>query len=208
MAPHSIVNISSPNGRSINNGITSTLTYASIDNAVALVHTLGNWVLMAKLHLQDAYHLVPVHPSDRPLLSMHVEGWTLYGYNLTIRFAVDSKNLFSTRLIWLVHNQHFRLHYLDDILIMGLPSSTHCKHATLQLCKELEMQVAAEKTKGPSIILTFLGIEIDTHRCQLCLPQEKLGDLTHSLNGCCIAVQKVRKCLPTERGQKRPLFPP
>ena len=65
------MDLSSPEGASVNDGISSALTsiqYASIDDAVQTIHRLGNGTLMAKLDLKAAYRSVPVHPDDRPLL--------------------------------------------------------------------------------------------------------------------------------------------
>ena len=44
-------------------------------------------------------------------------------------------------------------------------------------CDRLGFPVAFHKVEGPSPILTFLGIEIDTLQCQLRLPQAKLSTL-------------------------------
>ena len=66
-----IVDLSSPPGFSVNDGIDSSLTslhYLSLDDAVAIIQHLGPGTLMAKLDLKSAYRLVPVHPDDRILL--------------------------------------------------------------------------------------------------------------------------------------------
>ena len=56
-------------------------------------------------------------------------------------------------------------HYLDDLLILGLPaSSTRCGQSpqrALKVCQSLGVPVVPEKIQGPSTTLTFLGIEID-----------------------------------------------
>ena len=212
-----IVDLSSPKGRSVNDGISSalcSLTYASIDDAVAIFRLLGKGALMAKLDLQEAYRMVPVHPSDRPLLGMQWKGGLYIDASLPFGLCSAPKifSALADGLIWMVHNQGFRhaLHYLDDFLLMGPPSSTHCKealHATLQLCKEFGVQVAVEKTEGPSTILTFLGIEIDTCHCQLRLPQEKLRDLTQRLNYWMLHRRQTSQGVsPRRTGTKRDLL--
>ena len=68
-----IVDLSSPSGSSVNDGISPSLcsvSYAGLDEAISLLHTMGSGAWMAKLDLQHAYHIVPVHPDDRPLLGM------------------------------------------------------------------------------------------------------------------------------------------
>ena len=44
----------------------------------------------------------------------------------------------------------------------------------LKVCLELGVPIAHEKTEGPVQIITYLGLEIDTVRGQVCIPREKL----------------------------------
>ena len=187
-----IVDLSSPMGRSVNDGISSafcSLTYASIDDAAGILRTLGKGALMAKLDLKDAYRVIPVHPYDRPLLGMQWKEGIFIDATLPfgLRSAPKIFSALADGLLWMVHSQGFiySLLYLDDFLLIGPASSSYCEealHTTLQLCSELGLQVADEKTEGPATIITFLGIEIDCYRHQLRLPQEKLRDLTRLLN--------------------------
>ena len=74
--PHSdkwrlIVNLSSPEGYSVNDGICPDLTsvvYASVDNAVEIIRHLGLGTELVKIDLKDAYRVIPVHPQDHHLL--------------------------------------------------------------------------------------------------------------------------------------------
>ena len=76
--PHSdkwrlIVDLSSPRGRSVNDGISSalcSLQYASVDNAVDIIRCLGQSTELVKLDLSNAYRIVPVHPDDQPWLGV------------------------------------------------------------------------------------------------------------------------------------------
>ena len=68
---------------------------------------------------------------------------------------------------------------------MGPPGSPACAealHTTRQLCEDLGIPIAEEKTEGPTTTLTFLGITIDSHAQQLHLPQEKLQELLQHIN--------------------------
>ena len=68
-----IVDLSFPKGHSINDGIAPTICsikYASVDDAVNIIHALGRNTLMAKLDLKSAYRMVPVHQEDQWLLGM------------------------------------------------------------------------------------------------------------------------------------------
>lgn len=75
-------------------------------------------------------------------------------------------------------------HYLDDFLFLGPPESKQCSNslrAALAVCNHLGVPVAPEKTEGPTSVLIFLGIEIDTVAGQIRLPQEKLIKLQTSV---------------------------
>ena len=66
------------------------------------------------------------------------------------------------------------MHYLDDFLGICLPSSSLvAKHKAiiLDLFQFLNVPVSTEKVEGPSTVLTFFGLELDTDRLEVCLPQ-------------------------------------
>ena len=74
---------------------------------------------------------------------------------------------------------HGQVHYLDDFLF-GRPHSSEASenlHLALQVCRQLGIPVATHKTKGPSTVLTFLGILVDSSRMELRLPTDKLHRL-------------------------------
>ena len=72
-----IVNLSAPEGKSVNDGIDkelSSLSYVSVDEVAAAVTRLGKGTQMAKMDIRQAYRNIPVHPQDRPLLGMQWMG--------------------------------------------------------------------------------------------------------------------------------------
>ena len=69
-----------------------------------------------------------------------------------------------------------------------------------QVCKQLGMPLAPEKSEGPCTCMKYLGIELDTIAVQLHLPREmKLDAAMHHTNGDHLApkeeVQKARPML-------------
>ena len=69
---------------------------------------------------------------------------------------------FDTTLHWILEHNHGAtlLHYLDDFLLLGPPGSPTCQDSMsnmLQVCQELGMPVAMEKSEGPATCLTFLA---------------------------------------------------
>ena len=72
---------------------------------------------------------------------------------------------------------HRIMHYLDDFLLFGAPGSGQCCQAlqlAMDCCTRLGVPIAESKTEGPTERITFLGIELDTEKGELRLPEEKL----------------------------------
>ena len=79
-------------------------------------------------------------------------------------------------------------HYLDDFLIFGRPDSDEglrYRQLVLQVLEDLNIPVAWPKLEGPSTLVTFLGILIDTVRLELRLPPPKLARLRSLLSQWC-----------------------
>ena len=73
------MDLSSPRGRSVNDGISSSLcslSYASVDNTVNIITMLGRGTSLIKIDLSNAYRMVPVHPVDQSLLGIRWQGET------------------------------------------------------------------------------------------------------------------------------------
>ncbi len=52
-----------------------------------------------------------------------------------------------------------------------------------QVCQEAGMPTEPEKDKGPATVLVFLGMELDSEKLEIRLPQEKLDRLRSTLQG-------------------------
>ena len=68
-----ILDLSSPEGHSVNDGIPKpafTVQYVSVDAFIEGIMTLGRGTLMAKFDMATAYRNVAIHPEDRPLLGI------------------------------------------------------------------------------------------------------------------------------------------
>ena len=89
---------------------------------------------------------------------------------------------FSTAIEWIAQNKlHINdiLHLLDDFLIIS-PTEDLCRKQLdlfLLLCSYLTIPMSPdhEKTVGPSQIISFAGIELDSILMEARLPQEKLA---------------------------------
>ena len=75
-------------------------------------------------------------------------------------------------------------HYLDDFFLVCPPDSPKCAQSVqdmLQLCSTLGIPVTMDKLEGPSTVITYLGIELDSQQRELRLPPAKLNDLLQEL---------------------------
>ena len=120
-----IVDLSSTEGRSVNDGISPedcSLTYISVDNIAECVGALGRGTLLAKSDVKQAYRQVPVHPEDRALLGMFWR-WR-YFVDATLPFGLLSAPLIFSALAdaleWVVRQAGVRyiFHYVDDFIII------------------------------------------------------------------------------------------
>jgi len=71
------------------------------------------------------------------------------------------------------------IHYLDDFL-GGDEDNQSCHNIMLtfrSVMKELSVPLAEEKSEGPSKVIVFLGIELDTNKMIVRIPQEKLDNI-------------------------------
>ena len=179
-----ILDLSAPSSHSVNDGIKPELcsmSYSSVDQAAKIIATLGRQARMAKIDIAHAYRNVPVHPEDRLLLGMR---WQEAVYIDTVlpfglRSAPKIFSALADTLEWiLLRNQvpHI-IHYLDDYFTAGAPGSDQCAQhleTITSICNKLGFPLAKDKVEGPSTVLIFLGILLDSSKMELRLPVEKL----------------------------------
>ena len=187
-----IVDLSSPKGMSVNDGIDKeacSFHYASVAEAARRIVACGQGALMAKLDLKSAYRMVAVHPGDSPLLGIQWDGTTYVDSALPfgLRSAPIIFSAVADGLAWALFKSgvDYSLHYLDDFFFCGPRSSTSCQEAldtAIPLCSRLGLPVAPEKIEGPTTSLTFLGIRLDSVTMSLSLPRDKLLSMKKLLN--------------------------
>ncbi|XP_066928822.1 uncharacterized protein [Clytia hemisphaerica] len=181
-----VLDLSSPPGISVN-GIDQELcrvSYSSFDEAVSMVRSLGKGCWMAKIDIRHAFRLCPVHPDD----------WWLLGYEWLGRFYVDVCLLFGNRsspcifnafadaLQWiLVHKFSISAltHYLDDFFLCSLlfSKARYWMDLIQAVFGLVRVPIAEDKLEGPTQVITYLGIEIDSLSFTIRLPSDKLTRL-------------------------------
>ena len=180
-----IMELLSPRSRRVNDGISpvlASLRYSRINNAVRFLSAFRGPVDLTKIDPKSAYRMIPVHPADSALLGVRWHGDVFVDAALPFGLRSASK-IFSAvadALLWVMLRSGVSaaIHYLDDFLLMG---SENLRQYTVNLQRALDerlgVPVPHAKTEGPSLVIVFLGIEIDTVSRSLCLPPEKLSRL-------------------------------
>ena len=179
-----ITDLSYPPGASVNDGIAPdlcSLVYTSVEQVATVAEKFGPGALLAKIDVESAYRLIPVHLVDRPLQAVEWEGAIYIDPMLPfgLRSAPKIFNAIADALEWCVRKAGVRhiFHYLDDFIVIGAPASPQCARALEALnltCATLGVPIADHKREGPTTCLTFLGIEVDTCAGELRLPKDKL----------------------------------
>ena len=195
---HTIFHLSFPKtGESINSFIEDdfSLQYIKIDDAIAALIRLGRGPYLAKTDIESAFRQFPVQPEDWELLGMY---WNnSYYFDKVLPFGLRSApyifNQLSDALEWILLNKCFISyvgHILDDFLIMepatlaGLPSQA-CQTSLSNMLltfNTLGVPIAEHKTEGPSLIIEFLGIILDSQKMEARLPPDKLNRLSTELD--------------------------
>ena len=179
-----IIDLSSPDNHSVNDGIDpafTSLSYTRIEQVAQAVLDLGPGTQLAKIDVKSAFRVIPVHPDDRPLLGMLWEDQLYVDTALPFGLCSAPKlfNTLADALEWIAKHMgiDFLWHYLDDFITIGCPDSEECAfflQLLINLCALLGLPLAVEKVEGPSTCIPFLGIEIDSVAQELRLPSEKL----------------------------------
>ena len=182
-----IMDLSRPFDNSVNDFISKeafTLRFSNIDEAVALVISTGVGAYMAKMDVKSAFRLIPVRKEDWNLLGYCHDNQ--YYFDLVLPFGLRSSpaifNRLSEFIKWLLITKgpsRDWIHYMDDFFVV-CRSKTECEKAMkymTQLCEDLGVPLAENKTEGPSQILTFLGVGIDGIKQTLFVPASKMQEI-------------------------------
>ena len=131
-----IVDLSSPWGSSVNDGINPddfSMHYIKLDQVISMVAKHGPGATMAKFDVEAAYCNIAVHPEDRYLLGMKWRGQ--FFVDLALPFGLCSVpyifNCVADMVEWIILNKYSvadLMHYLDDFLTAG-------PHASEQLLR-------------------------------------------------------------------------
>ena len=153
---------------------------------------------MAKTDIKQAFRLLPVRREDWPLLGIKWQGQ--YYVDKCLPFGLRSAPFLYNRTAeafeWIlkhVYGVKHIIHYLDDFFIVGPTGSVQCQkdlEAIRTAAELLGIPIAVEKTVGPTVVIVFLGIELDSSSGTIRLPHQNLSELMATLQ----AWRQRRKC--------------
>ena len=153
--------------------------YSSIDDAVAL-SSPSCWY--GKLDLSNAFLSFPLHPTAIPYFTFSFDE-KLYRFS-RMPFGLATAPLVCTQLLSVVvHALRGRIHrviaYLDDFLFIC--DSAEALSLALEFAHEVfasfGLVVNSSKTEGPTQVITFLGVELDSVACTTACPPSRLREL-------------------------------
>lgn len=182
-----IHHLSYPESESINSYIDPTVCsvkYTSFDEAVKLVQNLGQGCKLFKSDIKSAYRLIPIRPSDFELLGFCYDKKFYFDKALPFGASISCITFerFARFLEFCVKsnlNSDHLEHYLDDFI--GGGSTTEDCALALSVFKdtmsELGVPLANEKTEGPTEILVFLGLELDSVQMVVRIPTAKIQEV-------------------------------
>ena len=188
-----IIDLSFLSGVSVNDGIPDSeahVKFSSVNDAIDMIIRCGRSCLMAKFDIKAAYRILPIHLEDRFLFGMKWREKIFIDLCLAfgLRSACKIFNNFADILAWILKFWGFTwflIHYLDDFFLVAPPNSNECSNnlsTCKAICAELGVPLAEEKTLGPSTVITFLGIELDSVKFEARLPVPKLVKVKSAVN--------------------------
>ena len=185
------------------------LVLSSFGHAARNVCELGAGCWLIKLDIKAAYKQVPVRREDWPLLGFMWEDQ--YYFERVLPFGLRSScrlwEMYATALDYIIqkvlvvqgapHHTRRTVHYVDDFLfiVKTEASARALLPRVLELCAELGLPMADDKTEGPAHCLTFLGIELDTVAMEARLDAKRMAQLHDELSSWAVGSQATLKQL-------------
>ena len=181
-----ITDCSRPIGKSMNYHCDSLLNVFCFKNVDNVVSMLNHNDYMTVIDIKAAYRAVPILAEHRTF-----QGF-IWKFNGESRWFVDNRLCFGLRLgpMYFNYISNFIydilssrglniVNYLDDFIAVphDLESSLAAQDEIVKCLRYLGFHVAFDKLIFPSRCVTYLGIEIDSVRMELRLPEGKVQKL-------------------------------
>ena len=143
----------------------STVSYATIKDAVSLIQSLSKPAFMAKTDISDAFRIIPLHPSQYHLAGFFWKGFYCdkclpMGCSSSCKIFEE----FSTALKWILATKFGIknvVKILDDFLFIE-PDKTSCSNSLqkfITLCNDIGVPLGEHKTVGRQTMLAYLPLD-------------------------------------------------
>ena len=188
-----IVDLSWPVGFSVNDGISKNmylgevinLHYTSVEEVCKMVMEAGPGAVIYKRDLRHAYRQIPVDPRDYRYLGYY---WDEEFYFDTV-LAMGQRNAAmacsrTTNAVMHMHRQagHVGTSYLDDLIGVAKPEMGDVAYDSLGiLLEELGLSENYTKACPPCTVQIVLGVEIDTVKGTISVPDDRLAEILELL---------------------------
>jgi hypothetical protein len=157
-----------------------SLSYVTIDDAIAIIKRLGPGTWLCKFDVKAAFKILPITKNV----------WPYYGICWENKFYFATRLVFGSRsspkifdclakaVEWIAlenYGINNLLHLLDDFLALDRPNFEPMRTMAIMthIFNSLRIPLAAHKTRGPTRELEFLGIILDSARMEARLPDNK-----------------------------------
>ena len=185
------MHLSHPPCTSVNDSIPIeefSLRYITTDAAADAIMSLGRGCYLVKADIKSAFRLCLMRTADWPILGFQWEGKFYFDRVLPfgLRSAPFTFNCLEEALCWILRHNYsvgIIMHYLDDYLTAAHSQAEYEAnlHQLIIVFGHLGIPLAEEKLEGPSTVIPFLGIVLDSVRLEARLPEDKLSLIKESL---------------------------
>jgi len=163
--------------------------YTSFDRVLLTVSQLGAGAELARMDILSAFRLLILHPDEFELFCFCFKDQFYFDKCFPMGCSASCAlfEKFSSFLEWAIRFKSGKEsieHYLDDFLLAGKAGSgesLHLMNIFRSICSDIGVPLAEDKTLGPSCIMTFLGLEIDTIERVIRIPKDKLLEVGEKL---------------------------
>ena len=183
-----IVDLSSPHDDQKHESINSlidkdmcSLSYVKIDDAIKAIKNQGKGAILCKTDISNAFKLLPIKPEQMPFFMIK---WreSYYVYTRLVFGCRSSPKIFdnlSQAICWIAENNYgvsIIFHLLDDFLTVQSPDSDGYRTMALltHIFGKIQVPLSKSKTVGPTSVLEYLGIVLDSERMEARLPRDKI----------------------------------
>ncbi len=189
-----ISDCSFPDGKSVNDGLDKEiyegevmgLRYPTIDALVKMIHEQKSGCLLFKTDFRKFFRMLKIDPGEIHLLGLNWENSMYFDCSLVMGLCIAPyiAQRVSNAIAHMYREMGYDLaNYIDDLASAREPTTAWAAFFALKrLLSNLRIEEAESKCVPPSTNMDFLGINADTVKMLLTIPEEKLAEIKCELS--------------------------